>query len=402
MRILSNEYLSNVPNAIKKTQGGTAKFALSLSQFVTEQGHTWIGVIGTKNNPTTTYKELASTNNQISYTEIYLPHISSSALQKIDTQIELHEYFKNEIDVVSDFIKKSKPDVVFLNGFSSFAWLLYAAAKKCDIPVAIQHAGIMKIEVEEYRDFFSEAGAEMCFEMEREVSSDAAMNIFLNKYSEQMLAKVHNLESIQNSCIVPLPNTGWELHDESTTAAREQITLGAVARWDRIKNHESILALAEEIKKQSLPWNIQVVTTIVDSTKKLEMKTRYRELIKIVPPMDHVNLRNFYSQLTIALLPSHFDVSPHVVMEAVSVNVPTLISPHVGWVSEYEENDMQDWIISFDDPKKVIERITLLLEKESWPETKKLANYIKVCHNKDTIYTSYLHIFEELQQPKNA
>lgn len=402
MRILSNEYLSNVSNTIKKTQGGTAKFAQSLSQFVTEHGHTWIGVLGTKNNPTITYKELASTNDQISYTEIYLPHISSSVLQKIDTQIELHEYFKNEIDVVSDFMKREKPDVVFLNGFSSFAWLLYVAAKKCDIPVAIQHAGIMKIEVEQYRDFFSDAGAAMCFEMEKETTANAAMNIFLNTYSEQMLAKVHNLGSIQNSCIVPLPDSGWKLSDEPVIKTTKEVTLGVVARWDRIKNHESILALAEEIKKQSLPWKIQVVTTIINSPNKLEMKTRYKELIQIIHPMDHANLRDFYSQLDIALLPSHFDVSPHVVMEAISVNVPTLISPHVGWVSEYEENDMQDWIISFEDPQKVIERISFLLEKENWPETKKLANYIKVCHNKDTIYSSYLHIFEELQQPKNA
>lgn len=402
MRILSNEYHSNVPHEDKKTQGGTAKFALSLSQFVTEHGHVWIGVLGTKDDPTTIYRELASINDKISYTEIYLPHISSSALQKIESKVELHEYFKNDINVVADFMKKTKPDVVFLNGFSSFAWLLYAAAKKCAIPVAIQHAGIMKIEVEQYSDFFSEAGAMMCFEMERETTSNAAMNIFLNKYSEKMLTKAHNLGSIQNSCVIPLPDSGWELSDEPIIKKNKEVTLGVVARWDRIKNHEGILALAEEIKKQSLPWNIQVVTTIIESTKKLEMKARYRELIEIVPPMSHEDLRHFYSQLDIALLPSHFDVSPHVVMEAISVNVPTLISPHVGWVSEYEENNMQDWIISFDDPKKVIERIRLLLKRESLPETKKLANFIKICHNKDTIYTSYLNIFEDLQKPKNS
>lgn len=394
MRILSNEYTANLPESLKKAQGGPARFASNLSQFISKNKHEWIGVLGSTINIPEGYKEI-KTSLDGRYFELHVPKINFENIREISETVVLDSNFKEEIKLTSNLLQKIKPDILFLNGFSTFCWLLYAAAKKCGIPVIIQHAGIMKIEVEQYKDLYSEAGAKLCFEMERDVTVGASVNIVLNTYSENVLAKTHDLVSIPNSVVIPLPHPEWVFKTNIKARTPSNLTLGVVARWDRIKNHEALLALAEEISTQSLPWKIRVVTTIPETEKYKEMKARYRELIEVVPPMNQEELREFYSKLDIALLPSHFDVSPNVVMEALTTNTPTLISPTVGWVSEYNENGMQQWVISFSDPKKVIERIHELLNKNDWSEVEKLAKFIKVCHNPETIYKKYLDLFEE-------
>lgn len=394
MRILSNEYLENIPGSEKKAQGGPSRFAYNLSKYLSEHGNEWVGILRSPTTLPNEYRELKN-SHYARYFEVYVPKINFESIRELSEPVVLHSYLHDEVELISRFIREIKPDVLFINGFSSFCWLLYAAAKNCNIPILIQHAGITKIEVEQYRDLFSEAGATMCFDMEKEVTLHATSNIVLNSYSEGVLASTHGLESIPNSIIIPLPLIDWPFTIVTKKIHHKDITLGVVARWDRIKNHSAILALAEEIKKQNLPWKIRSVTKIPETDTYKEMKTRYKELIDVVSPMDQQELQKFYSSVDIALLPSHFDVSPNVVMEALSTGTPTLISPHVGWVSEYLQNEMQDWIISYEKPQEVVEKIKKLLDRAEWNEVEKLANYIKMCHNAETVYKKYLDLFEE-------
>ncbi|MCF7843363.1 glycosyltransferase family 4 protein [Candidatus Gracilibacteria bacterium] len=395
MRILTNEYYTSLPGSEKKAHGGPGTFAVDFSQYVCKSGHTWIGLLATKKDFGSDYRKKAS-RKHAEYIEILSNDKTSiEGLRELTSPITPTEYLKDEILYVSEIMRKLQPDIMFLNGFSAYSWLLYAAAKKCNLPIVFQHAGIMKREVEQYEELFSEIGRNMCYEMELDATLGVDVNIFLNEYCEKELAHCYNLDSVPQSIIIPLPHAGWIFDPIKKVPSGSNITIGVVARWDRIKNHPAILALAEEINKQSLPWKIEVVTTIPKTNKFKEMKSRYRELIEVVPPMGRTELREFYSKIDIALLPSNFDAAGAVVMEALATGIPTLISPSVGWVSEYDENNMNEWIVSFDNPSDVVTRIQNQLRRDSWPEVSSLSNYIKTIHAPDNVYNAYLNVFEK-------
>ena len=177
-------------------------------------------------------------------------------------------------------------------------------------------------------------------------------------------------------------------------------TLGIVARWDRIKNHEAVLALAEEIRAQGLPWRIRSVTSIPDTLIKTEFKNRYREFVDVVAPMDRDSLGEFFRASDVLILPSHFDVSPTVVMEAIASGVPTLISLNVGWVSEYEECGMHNWIGDFSRPDTIINQLQNNFARPRWMEALRFADYVKKCHNPDMVFSDYLTLFAKLSSDR--
>lgn len=399
MRILSNDYYSSTPNSSEKIHGGPRRFSADFSHFARREGHEWIGLIRSNEALEGMVQEIASREGA-RYIGVYVPKVTLEGLRELQVTISPDEYLREEIAALIEHIREIAPDVLFLNGFSAYSWLLYAAARACHVPIVIQHAGIMHHEVEQYADLFTDAGRAMCIEMERDTALGVSANIFLNKFSEQEFLRCLALESVPGSVIVPLPHAGWTFAGTKTFHEGE-IVLGAVARWDRIKNHAAILALAEEIQRQGLPWKIRVVTAIPDTPMHAQMKESYRALIEVVPPMDRDQLLEFYRSLDIAILPSHFDVSPTVVMEALSQGVPTLISPQVGWVSEYEECDMHEWIASFDNPEKVVAKISALLSQKTPQGLEKLAVHVEKCHNPGVIYERYMQMFEGLTRAEN-
>src|SRR3989338_71757 len=171
-------------------------------------------------------------------------------------------------------------------------------------------------------------------DIEKEAAETASTNIFLNEYSREVFQNTVRPDVMRGSIIIPLPHSGWPFTGNFIPQKRDARILGVVARWDRIKNQGAILAVAEEVNRQRLPWRIRSVTEIPDTPVQADFKARYRELIDILPHMKREALREFYGSVDMMILPSHFDVSPTVVMEAVSVGIPTLISPNVGWVRE--------------------------------------------------------------------
>lgn len=394
MRIFSNEYLSSIPNSSYKVKGGPPRFAIDFSAYAVLYGHEWIGLLhDTKAKDP--YEELTG--------EVRKRFFATSAQKATHEALrEIHEkttpeiFFDKEIRVVSDIIRKVSPDVVFINGFSAFAWVLSIAARLVDIPFVIQHAGIWHREVDEYAELFTPEGRALCYQMEREAAEHASANIFLNTYSQEAFKQMVDIQKVPNTHIIPLPHPGWLFAGTFTPRPRDDRVLGVVARWDRIKNQEAILALAETIQSQELPWSVRSVTTIPDTVAKAEFKARYREKIEIVPPMDRDSLREFYKSADVIILPSHFDVSPTVVMEAVATGVPTLISSNVGWVSEYLECGMDEWIADFHNPKSVIRQLQSHFARSQWPEVSRFAEYVKKWHNPKKVYSSYLALFEGL------
>lgn len=392
MRILSNDFYCNLPGSNEKVSGGLPRFAADFSRYAIDHGHEWIGLLRAKTPADGEAKKLLQTERAV-YFSLNSTKLQFQTQKDFESEVLPEVFFKDDIHAFESIIHTTKPDIVFLNGLIGFMWLMYAAAKRSGVPIVFQHAGVWRREIDQYADLITDAARNLCLKMELDATMGVNVNVFLNTHSRDAFAESYNLREVPRSTIIPLPHAGWEFRPIKKPESSEKLTLGAVARWDRIKNHHAILALAEEIRARSLPWRIRVVTSVPDTRKHADMKRRYRELIDVVPPMDREVLEEFFSSLDIAILPSHFETAGGVVMEALATGVPTIISPHVGFVSEYREQGMHDWIIPFDDPGAVIERVIHLVGRADWDDIAELAKHIEICHNPETIYETYLRTF---------
>ena len=168
-----------------------------------------------------------------------------------------------------------------------------------------------------------------------------------------------------------------------------------VGRWDIIKNHEAFLNIAMLSNKLNLSWEFYSVTTIPETKNKIKLKNNYKKYIKILPPMDKNKLNNFYSEMDLMILPSHFDVSPHVVIEAAVLNTPTLISKGVGHVDIIKKFNNNDFIIDFLDSNKVINRINKIKNKKY---SKELIEEFKKIHSTNNVIKEYFNVFNKIKK----
>lgn len=395
MRVISNDYSSNVPGSDTPGKGGPARFTADFSAFLLAQGHEWIGLLHDASLSVGLTAELYAAPGA-HYVAVSAPAATIEGLRGLKEEVSAEVFFKKDIEAVEALIAAHKPDLLFLNGFSAYAWILYAAARKSGLPVVIQHAGIFTKEVEMYNDLFSAQGRALCAWMERDAAEGAEANIFLNETSREYFIECVQPQPLSNPVIIPLPHAGWPFVLARTPRVHTEKVLGVVARWDRIKNQEAVLALAEEVHRRGLPWRIRAVTSMPDTPVHAEMKARYRELIEVLPHMDREALQAFYATLDTLLLPSHFDVSPTVVMEGAAAGVPTLISPGVGWTDTYRACGMEEWIVNFSDPAQVVARLEVLLARGTHPELDRFSKHIEECNNPQKVYTAYISLFASI------
>lgn len=395
MRILSLDYECNIRDATVPLKGGTARFARDFSQAVVESGHTWLGVLQRKDLSESPWKCIEESPGKEFYA-IASRDMRINEVAALNSLAEIEEKYRSELDALRSVIQHLHPDVVFLNGFSQYSWLLYKAAKAEGIPVAMQHAGLWVRDLAASASSLPPGYIQLGMEMEREATEGVTINIFLNEYSKKVLIRDLSLQYVPGIHIVPLPHAGWDFSGTYTPGDGKERKIGIVARWDRIKNHQAVLAFSDEVHRRKLPWKIVSVTSIPESSINAELKQLYKSSIEVIPVMERDHLRTFYESIDALILPSHFDVSPTVVMESIAVGKPTLISPDVGWVSEYEACGMEDWIIDFSDSSAVVARFEELFARSTWPEVQLFASYVAQHHDPNVVYGRYLSLFEQM------
>lgn len=399
MRILSNDYRSNLPNESAIAHGGPANFAQNFSNYVVSHKHEWIGIIQREHEINSTLIEKVFSNKNKTYFNCTLSQQKYREFLKSENKENPKKWFAEEISVIRKLIREINPNILFLNGFSVYAWLLLEAASQEKLPIVIQHAGIARLEFEQYSHLYSTNGIKTMIEMEKDIVAKATKQIFLNNYSRATFSKIVKKVPTKQSMVIPLPYAK-ELLDikpskKSTKKKSDTLTIGCVARWDRIKNHKAFLEVAKEAAAQHLPWKFRSVTKIPESQIEIELKNAYKKHIEVIEPVERQKLLKVYETFDILILPSHFDVSPTVVMEAAMLNKPTLISKGVGWNSEYKEYGMQNWITDFSDSKKVINKIKNLDKNKSVSVFKKM---IKKTHAPKTVFKKYLEVFNDTQR----
>ena len=397
MKILSNDYLSNVPEIKRPAQGGTANFARLFSSWIKEQSEpsVWYGLIIETSIDATSPKITRLKSDKGSYYKLVVPRSKISLVGKSEEIISSEDILKEEIFLLSKLLKKLSPDIVLVNGIYTITWILLMAAKKAGIPIITQHAGIFKKELSLFKENYSVSGLNRLENMEIDSSKYSAAEVFLNQWSldnyENEVCSVNHARVK----IIPIPFDQPEINksSENGNIAGSKMKIGVIARWDRIKNHQAILSLAEEIKKQGLNWEINAITKVPQTGKNIEFKRRYSQNITVVSQMDKLGVYDFIRSMDLMILPSLFETASFVVLESLSCNKPILISDTVGFSQTFMDLGAGDYVIKFDDSKKVIKRIRDISDK-TFPTT--IINSIRNDHLPEKIFQKYISLFKEI------
>lgn len=387
--ILSNDSEANIVGRKKPLSGGVERFLRDFSRTHRAHGGRWIGItslVADCAHPTllpVTSRERARFLRLTIRSRAWSRGVYGG---KEDPGILLQE----EIDLLHAKIRKLAPDIIFINGTFAFPWLLFRAARTLGIPTVLLHHGIFAVEIS-HATTLSSSVKRVLSGMEREMTDGVGRNIFLNEFAIRAYEHSHGAR-LRDVHVVPLPFAWQSKYPQPLRPrARNLRRIGMVARWDPVKGHDNFLSLASigERKKENFACEFISVTTLPASSKTPQGKKlarAYPRSISVVSPMGRTELRSFYRKLDLIVVPSRFDISPTVVMEALAEGVPVLLSPNTGWTSEFERASAGEWIISFDDPGGVLDRIIHHFSRKTWPEMERLRRAIGRDHDPDHVY----------------
>lgn len=394
MIILSNDHISNVPGSQVWSQGGVAVFAKIFSNYVASCGHHWVSVVVKGDSREKFRVKKTARGKRKTYIEVHHDRRYLSRINRAKRLADLDNALEPMISYFFALIEEVKPDIIFLNGFGMLPWMLMKAGHAAGVPIVIQHGGIWKKEIEMYRDMYHPTKRKILCGMEREISQYVDHEIFLNKRSWDVYNESVVTVRAKNASIIPLPCVSV-MHYKKKEEKKDAYAIGIVARWDRIKNHEAVLRLAKEAKKKGLPWTFYAITSIPQTNIKKKFKNEYRAFIIVEKPKNRGDVTRFFQKMDLMILPSHFDVSPFVVIEAAMEGTPTLISPNVGHVDEYKKEGASRWVIDFSDEEKVVRRIKSIIGK---PVPKKLVRSFEKLHDPKRVCDRYLTLFEQVRR----
>jgi len=389
-----------MPDAEEFSQGGPANFAQLFTRYlVSETKHNLIGLLfeSAVLGPVKCRKIYSF--QQCDYYRLRVLKPALKAIAAAKNKLQPETVFKKPIDQIVKLIEAEKPDVIFLNGFGIYNWMLLKAGEITQTPVIIQHAGIWTKELSVHKKFYSAEGRRIMEKMERDSTRIAAREIFLNEWSReeyrQLIAKV----DLKKTSVVPLPfdfASFKKLSAENKTQLfnfdKKLFHIGIIARWDEIKNHRAVLSLAKEAKKKNLPWLFHAVTNIPETGGYEKEREKYCRHVDVIPPLERGTISQFCRAVDLLILPSIFDVSPTVVLEAIALNTPIVISPQVGFAREFRIHGAKKWIIDFHDTAAAVNRVENLLGQKM---PKLLAREIKLNHGHKKVFAEYIKIFKK-------
>jgi glycosyltransferase involved in cell wall biosynthesis len=400
IKVLFNDAHANLPKSTIIPTGGASRFAmLFLKYFKNNFPQTeLISLLFSHNTENQNIYHKETTRPRRYFEIIYPRELLSQTYKKQFTKKEYLEYLSPWLGEVEKIFDKVKPDLVFLNGFNISNWLILEIAHRRNVPVCAQHAGIWKKEISMSNDAFSVSMRRILNLFEKDLAIKTSHQIFLNEYSRKEFFLEHNIEetprSIGKTSIVPLPA-------EFTRASplrlknKKSYSIGMIARWDSIKNHSLILRFGTFIQENQLPFSIYVVTQWAKNSVS-NFRDKYVKVVNIVKPMNHRDLTNFYSTKDIFILPSHFETCGGVVMEAILLGKPVIISDKVGMVSDYKKFHLNDVVINTRASGKEVASVVYNLINHKELYLKRFArlqqNIIKK-HNPNVVFMQYNKIF---------
>lgn len=397
MLIFSNDYRANLPGSKHPAKGGPANFAKRFKSFLKKEKHSWLGLVVKFSSTKSPKVKLLSQTKNLQYYKLIISKLLAKRIGITPKKINAEKLFRSEISLIAELIRKTKPDIIFLNGYAIHCWLILKAAQKEKVPVAIQHAGIWTKELQMYKDFYSSSGRKIMEEMERDIPKIADAEIFLNSWSQRYFNDNVAKTDKNKTHVIPLPIDFFFYQNKDKKVSKNIFNIGIIARWDRIKNHEIIARLAEQAKKDDLLWQFNSITKIPKTSKNKEIKKLYRKNIKIVSQTNQAGIRNFCKKMDLIILPSKFETAGFIVLESIASGTAVAISPNVGFVDDFKRYGAKDWIIDFENINLAIKKISKIANR---PMPIKLKKFLITNHSSDKVFNSYMNLFKQITKNK--
>jgi len=400
MKILLNDYQCNYPGNNWPIVGGTANFARFFYPILTGTGHQLVHVtyryVDTCRRGKALIRGEFPANN---WWEVNLPkgYFTKNFTNYEGANIEHDNWGKDLVSACRQIIRAEKPDIVLLNGSYAFPWAILIASNIENVPVVIHHAGIWSVEVDMYSDRFTTGGLKRLRQMIRDTAILPAGHIFLNQMSADVFKEKSGAKVKGRVGVIRLPSSqlpklppqgGAEKGNE-----KKEHKIGIVARWDRIKNHRAFFEIARLAREKELPWKFYAITIIPPTDFQSEFKKEYRKYVKVLTHRSYARLKKFYQEMDMLILPSHFDVSPGVVIEAAMVGTPTVISKNVGYVDEFVSNGAKRFIVDFSDSGKALKSLMGIVGR-TYP--KRLLHKLHHDHNPMFVALEYDKFFKSI------
>jgi len=404
IRVLFNDSHANLPNSTLIPQGGPSRF----SQFFTTYfEHTVrdieLSSLLFSHNDTDARIYRRETLRHRLYQEIVYPGKKlTRSYTRVYTKAAYIKFLAPWLTLVGEALDRAQPDIVFLNGYSLSNWMILHEASKRNIPICVQLAGIWKKEIWAVRHRFSPSIRRIFASFEKDIIQKASSQIFLNEFSRDTFFTEHATaltpDMRARTAVIPLPimmeTPVRAMHLEKQPMQR----VATIARWDLIKNHHAVMRLAVHAHKMHAPFSVLSITKWAE-TPKTELKRRYSDFVQVIPPMLPNKLHAFYDSIDIGIVLSRFETASMVLMEAILSGKPVVISDSIGWVSDYKQFGLDDFVVRPAASGKVlVETLThLIQERHTYlPRFQKLQKKILREHTPEKVFKAYYKIFTNL------
>lgn len=400
IKVLYNGAHSNLRPKKVTAQGGPSRFADGFRKAFKKEKDVLLLPFLFSGNDTVATPTVHSidVDGHVFYELLYNKKLMNTLYADGVTRTTFLKHIEPIIKSVEVFLKRERPNIVFLNGFGVTNWILLYVAHTQKIPVVIQHAGIWKKEIKRKGNIYAPSVRKVLYQMERDTIQWCAHHIFLNTFSKKAFMHLYTIanENDISQSIVPLPiplPSSYKNPAFDRFIKKDVVNIGMVARWDSIKNHSAMLRLATA---DTVPpnWRFHTVTAI--PSMEYTFPKKYVAAIKIHKPMDPHSLTAFYRSMDVVVLPSHFDVSPTVVAESILANTPVIISEHVGWFGEFVRAGLSDHIIPTNaSGRRFVRTVKHVLSnrKSNKDKYNTLVGYIRRYHAPKVVFEKYAKLF---------
>jgi glycosyltransferase involved in cell wall biosynthesis len=287
----------------------------------------------------------------------------------------LEKIYRPIIKIVKDILIKSKPDVVLLNGTYYVPWIMSIAAHELKIPIVLRYAGVYTKETEtckpKLRKFFNE--------MEKSFYKRVSHYIFPSHLCQDVVEKEVIKKKLKNTFVLPNP---FQIPEGKSVFKSIERRIAAVGRWDRIKNFGAFFEIHRLLKKEG--WRHEA--SFVTGSSKIK---RFPKTINRFASMTHTELLKFYSSQGLVICPSIFETFGNVPVEAVCAGIPVLVSDTMGCAEVLRQAGLDSMVMSFNDPKKVVERVKKLCGQQILP---KQINNLRRILDPDVIHAEMMSV----------
>jgi hypothetical protein len=238
-----------------------------------------------------------------------------------NSNLNLIKFYKN-------VIKKSKPDLIIINGTYIYPWYFLLAAKSFSIPIIIYYHWAISKEVVTKNSFLHKN----IILFEKEFFNQNYTYIFPSKFLKKYVESIF-WNKLNNTFIIPnsLPRYFFNFH--SPLLENKKIKkIWFVMRWDQVKNKKFVIELVKYISINNLNYEVHLITDKPNSFIYKDIWV-YSWKVFIKKNLEHEKLKKFFLSIDILVSPSIFESYWNVAQECIATKTLVLVSDSM-WVKE--------------------------------------------------------------------